>query len=275
MLKTKFFHVRLTVYFFLILLLIIFWPTLVRKLIYFPEKTVSENAIQELNFYRFEQLTETFEGDDLRGYIYIHDAPEKIIILFHGNKGLAANRILIARGFLDQKAIIFLPEYPGYGNRSGSASEDNLTKAAVEDVTFLKNQFPELPVYLVGESLGSGVAAKVAGEVPVQGLVLVSPFPNLIEAAKRHYRFLPLKWLIPDHYDSVVALQKSEHPPVLIIHGKEDKIVPYDLGEKLFQTYDGPKEMIALKTFGHNDLPWEDLQGEMWQGIRRFLNSTN
>ena len=269
--KTKFLYVRFAIYFFLVIFLIVFWPTLVRKLIYFPKKIASEEAIQELNFYRFEQLTETFEGDDLRGYIYIHDAPEKIIVLFHGNKGLAAERIVIARGFLDQKAILFLPEYPGYGDRSGRASEESLTKAAIEDVTFLKNQFPELPIYLVGESLGSGVAAKVAGEIPVQGLVLVSPFPNLIEAAKYHYQFLPLKWLIPDRYDSVTALKKSKHPPILVIHGQKDKIIPFELGENLFETYSGPKEMIGLKDFGHNDLPWEDLQGGKRGGGAKYF----
>lgn len=249
-------------------------PKMMREfVIYQPSHDVNETALQELQFYRFMPLKEGDESGPFRGFIYVPSSPKKIIVIFSGNAGQAADRIYIAREMIDQKAVIMLAEYPGYGIRRGKPSEEALYTSALEDVKLLQTHFPNVPLILLGESLGSGVASWLASQIDVDGLVLISPFTSLADVIESQLANLPVGWLVPDRFDSQDRLKKISTPALLVVHGKDDRLVPFKLGEKLFEDYAGSKKMIAVGHAGHNDLPWDEPNSEMWHGIKNFLQT--
>jgi uncharacterized protein len=121
------------------------------------------------------------------------------------------------------------------------------------------------PIYVWGESVGSGLAASVCKDptLPVQGLALLTPWDSLTHAAAYHYPFFPVSLLLWDKYDSIANLAEFHHP-VCVICSKNDTILPPSLGINLFSHLAEPKKLI-LQDGGHNDWPsspeltwWDD-----------------
>lgn len=136
---------------------------------------------------------------------------------------------------------VFILEYPGYADRAGAPSQKTVFEAADAALRLLgTNQ----PVYLVGESLGSGVAAHLAGSYPdrVAGLILLSPFNRLTEVAQAHLPYLPVRLMLVDRFPSEVYL-RAYHGPVGIMVDGRDEIVPEKFGLRLYDGYAGPKRL--------------------------------
>ena len=146
------------------------------------------------------------------------------LIVFHGNAGYALHRSYFADGFgaLDGGKLweVFLFEYPGYGARPGSPSERAFVEAAQAALDHLRQNDPR-PVYLLGESLGGGVAARLAARNPdgVAGLFLVTPFTNLGDVAAHHYPIFPVRPFLRDRWANDEALRSYRGPvEVLCVH---------------------------------------------------------
>ncbi len=193
------------------------------------------------------------------------------VLITHGNGGCAVFRV----NYLDnlQKVApcdVYLLEYPGYGARPGSPTQTSFFKAAVGAMTLLEKKKGG-PIYIVGESLGTGVACYLAGTYPnlVKGVLLIAPYHNLTDVAQYHIRVLPAKWLLPDKFPSA-SLLSSYHGLVAVIVGGRDTVVPEQFGRALYDSYSGPKKLWEVKTAGHNDLPIEPV--EWWQELVEFWN---
>ena len=191
-------------------------------------------------------------------------APRGTIFFFHGNGESAwewAGRIdpFVRRGFR-----VFLYEYPGYGSRPGVPSEGTIVADARSVIRSLADAGYG-PLYLWGESLGSGVAAAVCGDesLPVHGLTLVTPWDWLPNVAASYYPYYPVRYLMKDQYNSVVNLQHFRHP-VCLIYGDRDDTIPPALSQNLFAHLPEPKKLILKTGYGHGDwpdapeLPWWD-----------------
>lgn len=174
-------------------------------------------------------------------------------IVFHGNAGHAGHRGYYVQQLNSLRMRVILAEYPGYGPRSGKPDETVLIDDAVKLVTQAHQQHGQ-PLWLIGESLGAGVVAAIAARTPsaIRGIVLITPWNRLVEVASHHYPFLPVRWLLTSHYDSVSSLAEF-HGPTLVIVADEDTIVPSDLGLDLYQSLDQPKRLILIEGAGHND----------------------
>ncbi len=194
------------------------------------------------------------------------------VVVLHGNAGHALYRQYFAAGFLAQgdEWEVYLFEYPGYGARPGSPSESNLKQAATDALEALFQE-DRRPLYLVGESLGSGVAAWLASTFPahVAGLLLVTPFTNLPDVASHHYALLPVRALLSEHYDSQKALGGYAGPVAFLIAGS-DEIIPPALGRKLHDSYRGPKWLREQAGAGHNTLDL-DTSAPWWPEALAFL----
>jgi uncharacterized protein len=189
------------------------------------------------------------------------------IMITHGNAGCAVQRghyaeALGAAGPLD----IFILEYPGYGDRPGAPSERTLFAAAEEAFGLLPTNSP---VYLLGESLGTGIAAHLAGGHPdrIAGMLLVAPYDRLGSVAQRQMPIFPTRWMLLDPYRSDEAL-RSYHGPVAVLLATQDDVVPAKFGNRLFLGYQGPKRLWEVDGAGHNDLP--DRPKEFWDEVFRF-----
>jgi pimeloyl-ACP methyl ester carboxylesterase len=175
------------------------------------------------------------------------------VLIVHGNAGSAIDRLDIANGLLSVGPMdVYILEYPGYGARPGSPSQNNLFQAAAEAMNLLKQQGP---VYLMGESLGTGVAAYVAGTFPelIRGVLLIAPYNTLTDVAQYHMPIFPVKWMLRDRFASATYL-KNYHGPIGILVGGQDVIVPIQFGRKLYEGYQGPKRIWESPQAGHGDL---------------------
>ena len=246
------------------------FAALQRQLIYYPE-VAPESALLDTAA-RIGLLDwRDGEGELIGWRAGVSDDPSRRVVVFHGNAGHALYRQYFAAGFLAQDPAwqVYLFEYPGYGARSGTPSEPDIKTAAREALDGLLASSPD-PLYLVGESLGSGVATYLAGSLQdkVNGLLLVTPFTSLGDVAGHHYGLLPMKSLLSERYDSLEALGHYHGPVAFLIAGN-DEIVPADLGRKLYDHYDGPKFLREQAGAGHNTLDFDPAAG-WWRELTEF-----
>jgi pimeloyl-ACP methyl ester carboxylesterase len=159
---------------------------------------------------------------------------------------------------------VFILDYPGYEDRPGKPTEKSLFQAANEALSLLGTN---APVYLLGESLGTHPDR-------IAGIVLIAPYNRLTDAAQYHYPILPVKLLMLDRFPSEDYLQ-SYHGPVGILVGGRDRVVPEQLGRRLYDGYHGPKQLWKFPHDGHGDL-FQRLP-DVWNQLANLwlLNQTN
>jgi len=143
------------------------------------------------------------------GWQSLKGDPANCWLVVHGNGGYALGRNHYrnyAKSSGDPK--IYLLEYPGYGARSGTPTEPSLTTAAIDAIDTLAHD-PSRRVWLLGESLGSGVASAAVAQRPdkIAGLLLVTPYNTLPAAASSHYPWLPVSLLLRTRFDSETNLR--------------------------------------------------------------------
>jgi hypothetical protein len=172
------------------------------------------------------------------------------VLLVYGNGSYATGCARYADVIQKAAALdVFILEYPGYADRAGKPSQESLFRAADEGLRLLGTS---APVYLVGESLGTGVAAYLAGTYPekVAGVVLFAPYNRLADVAQYHVRILPVAWLLVERFPSEDYL-RNYHGPVAIFVGGRDKVVPEKFGRRLYDRYAGPKRIWAFPEANH------------------------
>ena len=142
---------------------------------------------------------------------------------------------------------VYILEYPGYADRPGSPSQTTIYRAADEAFQSLDHS---KPTYLVGESLGSGVASYLAGTHPGQiaGVLLLSPFDRLTNVAAEHMWFLPVRLLLLDRFPSEDYLYDYHGPLGIMVDegAMSDPIVPAKFGVNLYEGYSGPKTALDV-----------------------------
>jgi pimeloyl-ACP methyl ester carboxylesterase len=201
------------------------------------------------------------------GWQSIHnDADADALLICHGNGGFALGQhyALLREGAATHFQIHLL-EYPGYGARPGKPSAKSLTAAAVEAIDTLTAENPHRRIWLMGQSLGTGVACAAAAARPdrIAGIVLVTPFDSLASAARTHYPWLPIDWLLRHRLDSDRNLTHYHGPVAFLIAG-HDTTIPPQHAQRLYESYAGPKREWLSPEAGHNDLgqllsDWADI----------------
>lgn len=239
-----------------------------RQLIYYPTKAREADLLEEARLSGMQPWRN--EQGELIGWRPSSDDLERdAMILFHGNAGYALHRTYLVYGF-ESRMAVYLFEYPGYGSRSGKPSEKNIFKAA-EDAFQQAQAERSGRIYLAGESLGTGVAAHLAGTYPdqVSGALLITPFNSLLNVARSHYPYLPVRWLMRDQYDSARAL-KTYHGPIAVLLAGDDEVIPVRFGQALYDGYQGPKQRWIQEGRGHNTLDYSP-NSPWWAEVKQFL----
>jgi pimeloyl-ACP methyl ester carboxylesterase len=193
------------------------------------------------------------------------------VVVFHGNAGSALNRLHYVAALEPLGFKVVLAEYPGYGAREGRPSERALVADAKATIRLAEKDF-DGPLYLWGESLGSGVAAAAAGDasLPVEGLVLLTPFASLPEVAQSVYWFWPVKWMVRDKYNNAENLRGFEKPVAVLVAGK-DELIPRKQVQALYDSLATEKRMWVFEGAGHNTWPAAPDEG-WWQEVADFAS---
>jgi pimeloyl-ACP methyl ester carboxylesterase len=242
-----------------------------RKMLYFPTHLSLEQATMIASRQGFEPWRN--DAGEVIGWKRESktDVGRPRLLITHGNGGCAVFRV----NYLDNlqpvlPCDVYILEYPGYGARAGSPTETSFFNAADEAFGLLEKRHGG-PIYIVGESLGTGVAAYLAGAhaQAISGVLLIAPYHNLTDVAQYHLRVLPARWLLPDKFESAAHL-RAFHGPVAIVVGGRDTVVPAQFGRQLFDAYAGPKKLWEVPAAEHNDLPIEPV--EWWREVVAFWN---
>lgn len=172
------------------------------------------------------------------------------VLVTYGNGSTAISSAHYADEIQRAAAVnVYLLEYPGYEDRPGRPTEKNLFQAAREALDALPaNQ----PLYLVGESLGTGVASYLAGTYPerISGILLISPFTSVRDVAQQRYPILPVSLLLKDRFNSECYLKQYHGKVGIVVDGRDD-IVPAEFGRKLYNGYAGPKKLWEFPDGAH------------------------
>jgi uncharacterized protein len=189
------------------------------------------------------------------------------ILIMHGNAGGAFQCGHYADVIQQAAALdVFIVEYPGYADRPGAPSERSLNQSAAEAFQLLAtNQ----PIYLVGESLGTGVAAYLAGRYPdkVSGAVLLAPYNRLADVGQAHMRFLPVRWILCDRFPAEDHLRHYHGPVAMLVAGR-DQVIPERFGRRLYDRFAGPKRLWEFPEGDHGTVMSQPV--EVWQQIIAF-----
>ena len=232
------------------------------KLLYFPDVYPLTAAATRAKTFHFRLWPEN--GPDYHGFVPADGPanPKGVILLFHGNAGTALDRFFYARDLTPLGYLLILFEYPGYGARPGDLREASFVSAAVDAARAAVDQFGG-PLVLLGESLGCGVAAAVAGsgQVPVAGVVLITPFDTLPDLAQSVFWYLPAKWMTRDRYDNIRNLSRYAGP-VVVAAAEDDEVIPPKRSRRLFELLPGKKRFWLLRGAGHNT--WPDVVDSAW-----------
>lgn len=223
-----------------------------RKLTYFPSPERVEPAAVGLAGVA-ERIIETPDGERVVAWYGKAAAGQPTILYFHGNGGNLALRSERIRRYLDRGQGMLMMSYRGYSGSSGHPSEAaNLADARLAYQMLIEEGVAPSDIILYGESLGSGVATRIAFENPVGGLILDSPFTSAADVGARRYPFLPVRLMMWDRYEVLRYIAKIR-APLLIIHGERDRIVPFEMGQAVFAAANEPKKLVSFANGGHND----------------------
>ncbi len=239
-----------------------------RRLLYFPSRAPWAELTRRARSVSLEPWTNT-AGQSI-GWVRpaLRGPSAGSVLVVHGNGGHAVHRAVYADAL--QRAAnleVRILEYPGYGARHGESTERSLCAAADEAMSVLSGSNR---VYVVGESLGTGVACYLAGAYSnrVAGVLLVAPYDRLTRVAQSHYPFLPAGLIMQDRFDSVDHLRRYSGP-LYVWLGGSDIVVPTPLGRSLYEDYRGPKRLRETPGAGHEDV-WKE-PGEWWKEVTDFL----
>lgn len=190
---------------------------------------------------------------------------EKLLLYYGGN---AEDVFLNIVEYQDIQAATLFVAYRGYGPSTGKPGEQTLFEDALAVLDEMVRVFAPQEIYLIGRSLGSGVACHVASRRPVQGTILITPYDSITNVAKSHYPWLPIKVLLKHHFSSLDFLA-TINSPLLVIYGGRDQVVPPERTENLLRHIPGEKEVVFIPQAEHGTI---EMYEAYWMAILRFLH---
>jgi hypothetical protein len=239
-----------------------------RSFIYFPSK----RALDHTQFDTVEVVTvTTSDGLDLNGWYIAPDGDKEIIVFFHGNASNHLGSLYTLQHYIQQGYGILSVGYRGYSGNPAKPSEKGFYKDARAFLDYLTSQnIPNNQIILYGQSIGSGVAVQMATEFKnIRAMILESPFTKLPDIAKEQFFFLPVNLMMKDKFDNIGKISNVE-APLIIVQGMNDQMIKPQLGQRVFEKANSPKEIIQLEGFGHNDLPVKEMTDRVIKALQKL-----
>ena len=262
----------------IILTLIFFYILLLAVMFFFQRSFLYHPSID--NYPKNQTSNEPFEIEkvkittedniDLVAWFYnINIEKFKTILFFHGNAGSLENRTYKLNHFKNLNVNFLIIAWRGFSGNKGKPNELGLYRDAESAIKWLKLKgVIEENIILYGESLGTGVAVEVAQNKNYAGIILESPFTSMINVGQKYYPFFPVRFLLKDKFESYKKINNVS-VPVLIIHGKVDQIVPFDMGKKMYQLANEPKFFYSQEYGDH----MVDYDERLLSALKKFIQS--
>jgi len=220
--------------------------------IYYPERVLSADP-GSIGLH-FESVSfETRDGIKLSGWFIPAEIAIGVILFCHGNAGNISHRLDSIQIFHQLGLDVFIFDYRGYGQSQGKPTEQGTYTDAEAAWRYLVEERQVSPneVIVFGRSLGAAVATQLAQSHMPSALILESAFTSLPDIAARLYPYLPVRLLLRFKYNTAEYLSRV-NCPVLIVHSRDDEIMPFSHGRQLFELANEPKEFLEI-TGTHNE----------------------
>lgn len=222
------------------------------KMIFQPEKLPADYPFQFTQ--PFEELHFTSTGNTvLTGVLFKAEQPKGVIFYLHGNAGSLRSWGEIAKTYTDLHYDLFMLDYRGYGKSGGSITNE---KQAHEDVQLaydsLCRRYNEKDIIVLGYSIGSGMASRLAAFNHPRLLILQAPYYNLPDLVSHIFPVIPV-FLLKYKFATSTYIRDCRMP-VCIFHGDKDEVIYYGSSVKLKALLKPGDKLITLKNQGHNGM---------------------
>jgi len=244
------------------------------RLLYYPDMPGRElESTPAAVGLAYEDVTlRTRDGVQLHAWFIPAGNPRATLLFCHGNAGNISHRLdsIRLQHALGLQVLIF--DYRGYGRSEGSPSE----KGSYRDVDaawhYLREVrgLPESRIIIFGRSLGAAVAADLASRTQPAAVILESAFTSVADMAAEFYPWLPVRLLSRYRYDNLGKMARITRP-LLLVHSRQDEIIPFAHGERLFARASEPKQFLELSG-GHNDA-FLTSRRAYTHGLKTFLDT--
>jgi len=228
-----------------------------RSLIYFPQPNAVNSADSRM----------TLSMPDAQVSVVTRERVGPRALIYFGGNAEDVSRNLSEFTEAFPEYAVYLLNYRGFGGSDGSSSE----AAIAEDALALFDQVyaSHSQIAVVGRSLGSGVAVRLASQRPVQQLILVTPYNSLEEIAAQQYPWVPVKWLLKDRFESG-KYAAHIRVPTLLLAASDDEVIPRTSTQRLLESF--PQGVAVLRVVpesGHNSISARE---EYWRWMGDVLN---
>ncbi|MBY0551339.1 MAG: alpha/beta hydrolase [Candidatus Obscuribacterales bacterium] len=251
-------------------------PLLGAKILLYPHPPGDPYNYTTLNGLKAEDVfIKNAAGNKIHGWYWKVPGARKTILFMHGNAGNIGHRLFLAQAILETGTSLFLFDYSGYGKSEGKPGLNELISDSDLAFNFLVDQqkIPPSEIVLYGESIGGTVACDIARKHECAGLILDSTFTSIVRLAKVKipaYKMFP-DFLQPTPSLNVIDYVSQKHPPLLLLHGGKDEIIPTAEAQENFASASQPKKLVLLPLSTHNS------KGKDWaayvQALKEFIAS--
>ena len=258
-------------YIFLFLILVYF---IVLAIIYFSQRSLmyhlsANNYINENKLNHKIEKIKIPSDNELTAWYLKKNEKFKTLLFFHGNAGSLENRIYKLNALSKLKLNYLIVAYRGFSGNKGNPTEEGLYKDARAAKYWLNlNNISDQDIIVYGESLGTAVAIDLAKDHKFAGVILESPFTSMIKLSGKYYPWAPTRLLLKDKYETDKKIKKV-FSPLLVLHGRKDNIVPFEMGEQIFKLANNPK----YNYFIDNDDHMMDFNEKLINSINSFILS--
>ena len=220
--------------------------------IYFPEREITVTPA-EIGLSYEAVCFEAADGVKLSGWFVPAERSRGVILFCHGNAGNISHRLESVQVFYRLGLSTFIFDYRGYGQSEGKLTEQGTYLDAEAAWRYLvqKRQVDPTEIIVFGRSLGGAIAAWLARDHTPKALIIESTFTSVRDIGAELYPYLPVRLLSRFDYNAMDYLRQV-NCPVLIVHSRDDEIIPFSHGRRLFETANEPKEFLEI-TGTHNE----------------------
>lgn len=220
----------------------------------------------------YEDITlEASDGVRVHGW-FVPGESARVLLYFHGNAGNISHRLHSIRQFYDLGLSVFIIDYRGYGRSGGKPTEKGLYRDADAAWRYLTDDrgIAAEDIIVFGRSLGGAVASWLAVQEKPAALIVDSSFTSVPDIGREAYPWLPVRLLSRFEHSTRDHVAESTCP-VLVVHSRDDEIIPFHHGKAIYSAANEPKTFLEIRG-GHNDAHTTSAATYL-DGVQSFLNS--
>jgi fermentation-respiration switch protein FrsA (DUF1100 family) len=218
---------------------------------------------------------DTSDGERLRAWHLPRADGVAQVVYFHGNGGNLSAWSDALVGVWQHGYEVIAIDYRGFGVSTGAPTEQGLYRDVDATIQFVDTTLrrKELPLIYWGRSIGAVMAAYAGSRRTPDGVILEAGFPNARSLFESNPVMLALTFFATYQFPAADWMAKV-NAPTLVMHGDQDSVIPYRLGQRLYESLPGPKRFVTIAGGDHNDPTPPDAQ-TYWGAVQQFITSAS